>query len=178
MTETQPSKRLFFALWPQGKVREQIQQSRKMVCPSSGRWTRPENLHATLIFLGDVPIQRIPAIENAVSEIETKAFEMRLDSVMSAPVKGMVWLAPNLVPHELLHLVFALQSSIVDLGFEIEQRHYQPHVTLIRKLPEAFDQRQIDDPVHWPVTSFALVESRQSRGSPVYIRSKVWRLRE
>ncbi|MGH8559376.1 MAG: RNA 2',3'-cyclic phosphodiesterase [Methylococcales bacterium] len=178
MTESLPSKRLFFALWPPEKVRQQIQQSRKLYCPTGGRWTRLQNFHATLVFLGDIAIQRIPVIGNAVSEIEAKVFEMQLDSIRPAPVKGMVWLVPGVVPHELLQLVFALRSSIAALNFEIEQHHYQPHVTLIRKLPEAFDQCQIDDSVRWPVTSFALVESKQARGSSVYIRSKIWRLRE
>ncbi|MGH8551495.1 MAG: RNA 2',3'-cyclic phosphodiesterase [Methylococcales bacterium] len=174
---TPSSKRLFFAIWPQAKVRERLQQSREMYCPRGGRWTAPENLHVTLVFLGNVAVQLIPSIETAASEIDANAFGLNLDWLRIAPGKGMVWLAPRVVPPELLELVDALRSSLSGLDFEIEQRAYRPHMTLIRKMPGIFDQREIE-PVLWPVRSFALVESRHSRGGSEYIRSRIWRLRE
>jgi 2'-5' RNA ligase len=87
-----------------------------------------------------------------------------------------VWLAPRVVPHELSELVDRLKSALSGLGLEIESRAYRPHVTLIRKLPKPFDQSEIE-PIHWPVNSFSLVESRASHGASEYIQSKIWSLR-
>ncbi|MGH8475547.1 MAG: RNA 2',3'-cyclic phosphodiesterase [Methylococcales bacterium] len=174
MTEAQDKKRLFFALWPSGNVRKRMEMARKIHLPDSGRWTKSENLHATLVFLGNVATQRIPLIEQAVSQIQAMPFEVRLDVIRPAPT-SMAWLVPSVVPTEWLELVCALQSRLLALDFEIEQRDYRAHVTLIRKLAKHFEARLID-PVYWQVNSFSLVESRQSRGSS-YIRSKDWPLR-
>ncbi|MCI0667462.1 MAG: RNA 2',3'-cyclic phosphodiesterase [Methylococcaceae bacterium] len=176
MTAAVSSKRLFFAIWPQKKIRERLERSRKDYCPHIGRWTPAENLHVTLVFLGNVAVRLIPSIEAAVSGIDARAFNLDLDWLRTAPGKGMVWLAPKEVPNELLELVDALKSSLEGLDLEIEKRAYRPHLTLIRKLPAPFEPREIE-PIPWPVRSFTLVESRPSRGASEYLRARIWRLR-
>ncbi|MGR9105489.1 MAG: RNA 2',3'-cyclic phosphodiesterase [Gammaproteobacteria bacterium] len=176
MSGTRSSRRLFFAIWPQAKVREGLVRSRDLYCPHGGRWTPAEKLHVTLVFLGNVEVERIASVEASASRIDANAFEMRFDWLRAAPGRGMVWLAPRAVPQDLLDLVALLKSSLNDAGFETEKRAYRPHVTLIRKLREPFQAREIDA-VHWPVESFALVESRQSEGSSRYLPTRIWRLR-
>jgi RNA 2',3'-cyclic 3'-phosphodiesterase len=175
MTTAADSKRLFFAIWPSAKVRERLQQARTVFCPQDGRWTRPENLHMTLVFLGNIAVDQIPLIEAAAAKIGTSPFRMRLNWIRTAPAKGMVWLAPGVVPQGLMDLESALKSSLEAVDFEVEKRAYRPHVTLIRKLSARFEPRAIEA-VDWPVDSFALVESNPSRSGSDYIRRRIWRL--
>lgn len=154
-----------------------MERLRETHCPHKGKWTAPEKLHVTLVFLGNVETSLMPSIESAASGIRVPAFDLRLDWLHTAPGKGMVWLAPRAGPPELFALVDALKSSLTGLGLEIERRAYRPHVTLIRKLTRPFVPGEIE-PVHWPVRSFALVESRPSPRGSEYIRVRVWRLRK
>jgi 2'-5' RNA ligase len=53
------SARLFFALWPDDAVRARltgvVDSLRRTV---SGKWVKPDNLHITLAFLGDIESER------------------------------------------------------------------------------------------------------------------------
>lgn len=130
----------------------------------------------TLVFLGNVAVERIPEVEAAASKVATAPFRMQLDRLRPAPAKGMIWLVPTIIPQELMGLESLLKSSLEAVDIEVEKRPYRPHITLIRKLPAPFDPCEIEA-VDWPVGSFALVESRQSQGASDYIRCRIWQLR-
>lgn len=63
--------RLFIAVAVPPDVRQEIaraqDQLRRNSPPGALRWTRPEQFHLTLKFLGDVPATQVGALENAVS---------------------------------------------------------------------------------------------------------------
>ena len=44
-------------------------QLRREAPPGAVRWTRPEQFHVTLIFLGDVPAAQVAALENSVAGV-------------------------------------------------------------------------------------------------------------
>lgn len=168
-------KRLFFALWPSASVRKRIEVARAGHLPGAGRWTKPENLHVTLVFLGNVAVERIPLVEQAASAIRTPPFQLRFDLIRCGP-KNMAWLEPSVATPELAKLVSVLQSNLSALDFEIEKREYRAHMTLIRKLEKRIDAYRIE-PIRWPVQAFSLVESMQSRGSSKYALRRIWPLR-
>lgn len=65
--------RLFIAIAVPPEVRKEIEraQGRLRRCAPTGviRWTRPEQFHVTLKFLGDVPAEQLPELEKSVSSI-------------------------------------------------------------------------------------------------------------
>jgi len=65
--------RLFIALAVPVDVRKEIGraqgQLRRSAPPGAIRWTRPEQFHVTLKFLGDVPSEQVEALEQSVSKV-------------------------------------------------------------------------------------------------------------
>lgn len=72
--------RVFFALWPDSAVREGLaawQPALKQLC--GGREMRPDTLHLTLVFLGDIPCARLEALQLAAAEVSAQGFDVCLD---------------------------------------------------------------------------------------------------
>ena len=49
------------------------------------RWVRPEGLHITLAFLGQVPPEAVPAVIDALAEVPTRQGKDGFKSVPLAP---------------------------------------------------------------------------------------------
>ena len=63
ITPPEPTRRLFFALWPDEVMRGGLARAiRKAVRGSGGRPVPTESLHITLAFLGSVPERRVAAL--------------------------------------------------------------------------------------------------------------------
>lgn len=100
-------------------------------------WTKLENFHLTLKFLGEVEPQKIAAITKICEEVAatTPQFSLRLNDVGVFPnVKNprVLWAGiegdTNLV--NLLHK--NLDENLYTLGFAKETRPFNPHLTLGR----------------------------------------------
>ncbi len=101
------------------------------------RPVRPEGVHLTLKFLGDVPSDRISAIGDAVGRAAAQhaQFALYLSGVGAFPggrAPRVLWAG---VAGDLDRLA-ALQSSVdaclSELGFARERRAFNPHLTLAR----------------------------------------------
>ncbi len=96
------------------------------------RWVRPENLHVTLRFLGDVPRDRVPALAEGVRcEVAgLPPFALRL----GAPgwLSGRVFFLELLPAAPLVALAEAVERGVVAAGAEPEARPFRPHLTLGR----------------------------------------------
>jgi len=68
-----PFLRLFLALAVPAEVREAIGRAQGRLQrhspPGAIRWTRPDQFHVTLKFLGDVPAEHLAALEESVASI-------------------------------------------------------------------------------------------------------------
>ena len=151
-------KRLFFALWPDEETRERIFAISRSLPEKCGRLLPKNNLHITLVFLGNMDMDTAQAVQQAASETHFTGFTLVMDRIGKWPAAGVIWLAPSVIPEELATLVLQLNQVASNCGFDIDSRPYQPHATLARKargivaLPEfeAFD---------WKIKGFSLVHS-------------------
>ena len=139
------------------------------------RWTKPDKLHVTLVFLGDVEPARVPAVVEAATGLCSNPFHLVLDYAMPIYRSGMLWLTSRQPPDELGSLVKELTMRLQPCGFEPETRHFRPHVTLARKLGGKPSYQEID-PIDWSIDSFALVESKTDNTGSHYIVREIWRL--
>jgi len=131
------------------RLKEHIDQLRAVFPDVRASWTREDNLHLTLRFLGDVPVARLPALSNAVAEAahEIKPFDLVICDCGTFPTHGrpkVLWIgcadvssASSLSPtpndqHPLAALHAALEDRCAAAGFEREPRSFHPHLTIAR----------------------------------------------
>lgn len=158
--------RLFFALWPDDRVRKLIADTGQNPVLDSGRRIPPENLHLTLLFLGSIdPAMRDELLEAAAS-VSVPQFCLQLDHSGSWRGAQVAWLAPGHVPDELqcLHDKLRLMAGVN--GLLPDTRPYRPHVTLAKRITAPINLQF--EPILWPVTQFCLAESLPHSGYVKY----------
>ncbi|BCX80908.1 RNA 2',3'-cyclic 3'-phosphodiesterase [Methylomarinovum caldicuralii] len=161
-----PSKsRLFFALWPDETVIEAVERVRGELGLDQGRPVPEENLHITLLFLGDVPDEAIDDLKALADRLALAPCEIVLDRLEHWVRPAVLCLTASEVPEPVAELVNLLKRGVRKLGFKPEKCPFRPHLTLARKVRRRVVERRIE-PVRWPVRDFVLVKSeRDDRGS-------------
>ena len=165
MTETTESQRLFLALWPDDEVRAKL--SNKQLELKLGDYCRlipAANLHITLLFLGDVPLNEIPEIESFVKSIELTPFSFAISKIGFWPHNKIVWAGPENTKAELEDLSNQIQIGLK--RYVSNQRRFTPHVTLARKV-----RRRVQcelTPIEWRVGKVYLVRSILSHKGSEY----------
>lgn len=102
------------------------------------KWVGEENLHLTLLFLGEVEDRVLPALCKAVADgcAGRDAFRMSVESVGCFPNPRrprVVWAGIGEGAAEVGALHDALEGPLLELGcYRRENRPYTPHVTLGR----------------------------------------------
>jgi len=116
------------------------------------RWVRPELIHLTLVFLGEVPMDSLGDLEAAVRESVAPfgPLTLRVQGAGRFPPRGaprVVWIGVEESTGGLLDLQKALAGATAALAEKVEDRAYQAHLTLgrvksgknARQLGEAVD---------------------------------------
>ncbi len=152
--------RVFFALWPGRGGRGGLAAWQAELQPlCGGRPMHPENLHATLVFLGGVAVHRLEALQLVAQEVEVEAFELCFDTARYWGHNHIAFAAPSHVPPRLLHLVRRLEERLRKHRFHFDHRPYKPHITLLRNAHWSDDPLPTMPEVRWQVDGFALVQS-------------------
>jgi len=114
----------------QGRLKRQVPER-------SVRWVRPDGIHLTLKFLGDVPTLRIASISQAVETAcrGCSRFTIELAGLGCFPNPRrprVMWVGVREPTGTLVRLQKAVEGTLVELGFEPEDRSFRPHLTLGR----------------------------------------------
>lgn len=102
------------------------------------KWVEEENLHLTLLFLGEVQDRELPALCRAVADgcAGHDAFTLGVESVGCFPNPRrprVVWVGVGAGAAEVCTLHDALEPPLLELGcYRREDRPYTPHITLGR----------------------------------------------
>ncbi|MFC2968955.1 RNA 2',3'-cyclic phosphodiesterase [Acidimangrovimonas pyrenivorans] len=131
-----------------------------------------ENLHLTLVFLGDLDDAGLEAVHEAFCAVEGAPFELTLSGVGlfggARPRVAWAGVAPS---PELLALQARIAAAARRAGAEPDHRRYTPHVTLARFAPGAVEAPRLEHAVvqvadfrsgPFSVMDFVLYESRLS----------------
>ena len=177
MRTESPRQRLFFALWPNEELRNQLHVLGQRSVPGSGRLVKRENLHITLNFLGSTDNVRRACAEKVAANIPTPPFRLELDKVGYWPRARVLWAGASREPDALLSLVKQLSGGLEGCGFPLEGRPYRTHVTLARKVARRV-QPSSPSPIVGVAKDFHLVESRTNPEGVQYRIVASWPLRE
>ena len=101
------------------------------------RPVRPEGIHLTLKFLGNVPRARLDSIATEVSKAVSKSmpFALELGGVGVFPDRSrarVLWVGVGGDVPSLIDLQSEVEKAMSGLGFERERRPYSPHLTVAR----------------------------------------------
>jgi 2'-5' RNA ligase len=138
--------RLFVALDIPSAVRENLAtllKSLRAVSPQT-RWVRPENLHVTLKFMGELPETKLPATRSALAAVHS-------DQPVSVDFRGLgffpnekrprvFWAGIEASPN-LKTLAADVERVVEKLGIPRERRPFSPHLTLARFEPPGLPEK-------------------------------------
>lgn len=104
--------------------------------------------HLTLAFLGEVPPERVPRVEEAVQEgVAVGApFDLVLEGVGAFPSRErprVVWVGATTGARELIALADRLAAALERAGFARERPAFVPHLTLFRVRSPAQHRRAV-----------------------------------
>ncbi|HLC22065.1 MAG TPA: RNA 2',3'-cyclic phosphodiesterase [Candidatus Methylomirabilis sp.] len=114
------------------KVQERLKATRADV-----GWVRPESLHLTLKFLGQVEESRLGAVAEAIAAAATGygSFRLVLGGVGAFPqprAARVVWIGVQQGAEALVTLQARVEAGLEALGFAREERPFAAHLTLGR----------------------------------------------
>ncbi len=188
--------RLFVALEIPSAVREnfaalinQLRGADADSAKSKARWVRPENLHVTLKFIGNVDDGKVDAIRGALGEV-------RAGSGVSLQFRGLgffpgekrprvFWAGMEASPN-LAALAGEIDARLEKLGIPRETRGFAPHLTLARfdppgvseKLRGAVQERATHEFGALSTGEFHLLESKTMPAGAEYTRLASFRFSE
>jgi len=162
------SARVFFALWPDDEVRHALMQlGLKLHRQLAGRLTREESVHMTLLFLGEIPVQRVEILKMLAAAVSFEPFTLPIEQAVYWRHKKLAWVGPLETPPALARLVGTLQDEAAKQGFQFDRRPFAPHITLVRKAGSG--PLDVKPPhIAWRVEDFVLVRSELNNDGSRY----------
>lgn len=95
----------------------------------------PENIHATVRFLGEVPAATIELVKEQMNEVKFSPFEMEFAGLGAFPNLrkiNVVWVGMRKGGEEISRIFEQLEPRFRKIGFEPDRKGFSPHVTIAR----------------------------------------------
>jgi 2'-5' RNA ligase len=133
--------RLFVAIPMPEPVRNEIvgvqRELQRLVSRDAVRWTKPEQFHLTLRFLGDVPVERVPALQEAISAVCLGSAALRMCAqgigfFPNARSPRVIWAGINDGAGHLADLQKKIEAAVQPFTPEPGTDKFAGHVTIGR----------------------------------------------
>jgi RNA 2',3'-cyclic 3'-phosphodiesterase len=164
--------RLFFALWPGEQTRLELARFVQSIEAKGFNPVQPQNIHVTLVFLGNVDVASELLIKNYVTSISAKPFVLTFDLLSYWSKPRVLCFTCTQSVDEAEKLVALLNLEVARCGLQTESRPYKPHITLARHARYLPDINF--EPIVWRAESFCLVESCNEPGGVCYKVRQQW----
>ena len=177
--------RLFVALPIDDGLRDQLADLAGGI--PGARWVPPENYHLTLRFIGEVENVLADELDQALSTIRARPFELTLRGVDVFEKAGRIHaLYVGVERNErLLHLQSKVETALQRAGLPPERKRFAPHVTLARTDKAAPDKLISFVQAHnlfrappQPISHFCLYSSRLGKEQAHYVAEVDYALEE
>jgi 2'-5' RNA ligase len=118
-------------------IREHSQRLREAVPEAAASWSRPDNIHLTLKFFGNVDRAKIAAISAAAERVMKEFAAIKIavggTGVFPKPNRPQVlWIGIHDPLGTLAQLHQRLEDEFTREGFPKEERAFRPHLTIAR----------------------------------------------
>ena len=119
------------------RVAEHIKRLRAEFPDVRASWEKPEKLHITLKFLGEIELPRAEDLSGAASRAASRVmpFKLTIAEAGAFPPRGqprVLWLDIKDTSGSLASLQHSLEDACAAAGFPRESRPFKPHLTVAR----------------------------------------------
>jgi RNA 2',3'-cyclic 3'-phosphodiesterase len=134
--------RCFIAIDIDDKIRKELGdlqrqlQNKAPVKKGDVKWVRPEAIHLTLKFLGEIKDKEVADICNIVKKAadENKSFELDIETVgyFGGKSARVLWVGTGEGSDNLRRLQDELEQQLISAGWPEETREFAGHLTICR----------------------------------------------
>ena len=159
-------------------IQDELKQARADV-----KWVKPENIHLTLKFLGEIEEDKVLKIQSTLNQIASKnsGFNLCLSSLGSFPklqYPRVIWIGVE-NDQPIQEIAETLEKELLKIGLPAETRPFSSHITLgrvrsglnrkalIEKL-EFLNKNLCSSRTEFKVLSLTLFKSTLTPQGPIY----------
>ncbi len=157
--------RLFIALHFSAEIEEMLLEAIRQLREQAtgGNFTRRENLHLTLAFIGESG--RAAEIIQAMDRAPGQAFSLTVGG--GGRFGDLYWVGVEQNP-ALAALAAALRQELAQAGLDFDRKPFKPHITIARQVAAAAPPRLEIPRLAMTVSRIALMKSERAGGRLVY----------
>lgn len=141
------------------------------------KWVKTENLHITLAFLGNVPIDRLSLICDIIESASktNNPFEINLEGLGFFPnirQPKILWIGIN-KSTPLLDIKRQIDSKLQQVGISYDKKPFSPHITIARFKQPIVIEKQIlnfNFKAAFQARDIHLVKSELLKAGPIYTK--------
>ncbi len=179
-----PTRRIFIAVDISNEARQRVVQHidemRQLTKAVRVRWERPEKLHITLKFLGDVNDRQLAHVRDIVGSIakteEPLTAELAGTGVFPNEQRAHVlWIGMRRGGDKVIEIARQVESMCGQFGFAEDDRAFSPHLTIARLKDRRHSRELIVqhleanfEPVAFEVREFKIYESKLLPSGSIY----------
>lgn len=131
--------RAFIAIELPARIAQELEKIQDRLKDETNKttWVKPENIHLTIKFLGDIETNKIDSIikvlEDAAYNLSNLKISIRgIGAFPTIENPRVLWIGIKEDDTNISQLYNNLEHGLTALGFEREQRAFKPHLTLGR----------------------------------------------
>ena len=170
--------RLFIAINFNDNIKKKLQEIIEGLRKESkrGSFSRIENLHLTLAFLGEIEVERVNNLKEIIDEIKSQPFRLELSHLGAFNRKGssesIYWCG---IKHN--KALYMVQEKLADMltenDFKLDDKPFKPHITLARRcvVTQSFSLNSLNSTigdVSMVVNEISLMKSERINGVLTY----------
>jgi len=175
--------RLFYAIELSSSMQEALHRAQKALShlPGNISWTKKENIHLTIKFLGDTEDKKIPALKRALDTIakQSQTFSISLDQLSAFPntqKPRIIWCGVKNEGDIIPVIAKQLDKRLTRLGYKKAERPFRAHVTIGRvrhpikrsNYKQALSDFSLDTKLAYTVNKLSLIKSKLTSAGSVY----------
>ncbi|MCD6501955.1 RNA 2',3'-cyclic phosphodiesterase [bacterium] len=125
-------------------------------------WVKPDNLHLTLKFLGDIPETLVPklaaVLEKVVAKYHPISLSLKNVGTFGGRTPRVVWVGLEGELKSLAEMAKAVDRATSELGFAREKRRFAAHLTIARVRGPRGTERLVEEAgrIKLPADCFSL----------------------
>lgn len=168
--------RLFIAINFNEEIKNHLMDAIQKLKQSSvkGNFTQRDNLHLTLVFIGEVGTDKVDQIKSVINRVKSESFDLAFGGIGRFKRKGSEIYWVGVEKNEMLYSINnQLTEELRIEGFDIEKREFKPHLTLGREVivKDSFHQDNLAEllpNMNMNVNRISLMKSERIKGILTY----------